>query len=91
MFDNMKKYLVFSVKSVFFFLKFFSNDEKNTKKKKIFKERKVEKLSFVKLTLSPSLDVMNLWLTFLMFCLPSELGILSLHLSLKHKILVSHL
>ena len=34
MFDNMKKYLVFSVKSVFFFLKFFSNDEKNTKKKK---------------------------------------------------------
>ena len=90
MFDNVKKYLVSSVKSVFFFLKFFSNDEKNTKKKK-FKERKVEKLSFVKLTLSPSLDVMNLWLTFLMFCLPSELGILSLHLSLKHKILVSHL
>lgn len=33
MFDNMKKYLVFSVKSVlfFFFLNFFSNDEKNTK------------------------------------------------------------
>ena len=35
MFDNVKKYLVSSVKSVFFFLKFFSNDEKNTKKKKI--------------------------------------------------------
>ena len=64
---------------------------KKIQKKKNFKERKVEKLSFVKLTLSPSLDVMNLWLTFLMFCLPSELGILSLHLSLKHKILVSHL
>ena len=91
MFDNVKKYLVSSVKSVFFSLNFFQMMKKIQKKKKKFKERKVEKLSFVKLTLSPSLDVMNLWLTFLMFCLPSELGILSLHLSLKHKILVSHL
>ena len=57
----MKKYLVFSVKSVlgFFSLIFFQMMKKI---QKTFKERKVEKLSFVKLTLSPSLDVMNLWL-----------------------------